>query len=72
MKNKKEIVPVVVYHKPKGCRVGVYEYQVFTAEYCIKNHTILNVSKNYQFFGDEEEISAYIKGLEVGGLYEQQ
>lgn len=66
--SEKEIVPVVVYHEHDNYSSRVYKYQVFTGEYCRKDHTIKNLSKDYSCFGMEEEVAAYCQGLERSGL----
>lgn len=65
----KEIVPVVIYHKDRNYdRNGVYEYQVFMATYDRGHHTIRDISKEYECFDTEREVTAYIKGLEASGI----
>lgn len=64
----KEIVPVVVYHKHENYHKGVYKFQVFTATYDRGSHTVKDVSKEYECFDMEEEVTAYVKGLEASGM----
>lgn len=68
MKNKKELVPIVVFHRHENYDRSVYKYQVFIGEYDRAHHVTKNISKNYECFNSIEEVEAYCHGLAVSGI----
>lgn len=66
MTDKKIIVPIVIKHKPDA--YGRVMYQVYVETYNSEKHEISSTNKDYDCFYSMEEVDAYIKGLEVGGI----